>query len=207
MTPTNGYATLAELKLRLWPTGTLDATYDSALDQLITAASRRIDETCSPFRFYAASETRTFKAEFADLLFIPTGLLSVTTLRTDEDGDRVYERTWATTDYDLEPENAALDGKPYTRLATTPNGLYQFPVGVPKGVQLAGSFGYATTAPALIAEACLLQSMRWWKRKDAIFGVVGSAEMGQLVVIPKLDPDVELMLRPFMRGLGQMIGV
>jgi hypothetical protein len=38
--------------------------------------------------------------------------------------------------------------------------------------------------------------MRLYKRKDAPFGVVGStsAEMGQLMVIPKLDPDVKFLL-------------
>ena len=53
-------------------------------------------------------------------------LLSVTTLKTDEDGDRTYEITWATTDYDLMPYNATLESQaqPYSHLQTTPDGDY-----------------------------------------------------------------------------------
>lgn len=195
MAPTNGYCSVAELKARLWPTGITDTSDDAVFDQVITAVSRQIDEFCHR-RFFAVTETRYFKPEWADLLFVHD-LLSVTTLKTDDDGDRTYEHTWATTDYDLGPDNAALDGKPYTRIDTTPSGNHTFPVGVRKGVEIAGAWGYATSAPAMVKEACLLQSARVYKRRDAVFGVIGSAELGQLQVIPRLDPDVDTMLRPF----------
>lgn len=202
MTITNGYCTRAELKAQVWPPGAqADTTEDTVFDQVITAAARSIDDNCDR-RFFAASETRTFKAEFGDRLYV-FDLLSVTTLKTD-DGNRTYATTWATTDYDLGPENAALDGRPYRYIDVAPLGRYGFPVGLAKGVQIAGSFGYATSAPALIKQACLLQAARWYKRKDAIFGVVGSAEMGQLLVIPKLDPDVAQMIMHFQRGRGQI---
>lgn len=199
------YATVAELKARLWPAGTVDAQDDVPLASLLEAASRAIDERCGR-RFYAASETRYFRAEFSDLLIVPD-LLSVTTLQTDGDGDRVYESTWAATDYDLEPANAALDGKPYLRIVTAPNGNHTFPAGLRRGVKLTGSFGYAATPPARVHEACLLQAMRWYKRKDAVFGVLGSAELGQVQVIPRLDPDIAEMLRGLERGRGQIEAV
>jgi hypothetical protein len=204
MAPTNGYCSVAELKARIWPSGTTDTTDDSIFDQVITAVSRLIDDECQR-RFYAASETRYYTPEWPDLLMVDD-LLSVTTLKTDADGDRVYESAWATTDYDLEPYNAQLESqpRPYTQIVTAPNGLYTFPVGRKRGVQLAGSFGFASATPPKIKEACLLQSARIYKRKDAVFGVTGSAEMGQLIVIPKLDPDVVLMLRSFKKGLGQI---
>lgn len=194
---TNGYCTLAELKARVWPTGTVDTNDDTVMEQVITAVSRHIDSVCGR-RFYASAETRYYTPEFADLLFVDD-LLSVTTLKTDDDGDRVYETTWAATDYDLEPYNATLESqaRPYTQIRTAPNSNYAFPVGQRKGVQLAGSFGFASATPAAIKEACLIQSARIYKRRDAIFGVIGSAEMGQQLVIPKLDPDVAQLLAPF----------
>ena len=125
-------------------------------------------------------------------------LLTVTTLKTDADGDRTYESTWATTDYDLEPYNAprASPARPYTRIVTAPNGVYTFP-SIRKGIEIAGSWGFLATTPPAVKEACLLQCVRLFMRKDTPFGVTGSAEMGHLSVIPKLDPDVKLLLDPF----------
>lgn len=199
MTITNGYCTLADLKARLFTgTPTVDATRDTILEDVIEAASRWIDDQCGR-RFYTASETRTYTAQDYDLLFIDD-LVSVTTLKTDEDEDRTYETTWATTDYDLEPENAALRGAPYTMIRITPDGDYSFPVGVRRGVQIAGSFGYASTVPDPVKQACLMQAARLYKRKDAILGVAGVGQLGQQTVqrVPSDDEIMEL-LRPYRR--------
>ena len=196
----NEYSTLAEVKARL---GITDATDDAILNAVLEGVSRWIDALCGR-RFYGVTQTRHYSPEFPNLLFIDD-LTSVTTLKTDEDGDRVYERTWATTDFDLLPFNAALESQvqPFTRIETTPKGLYTFPVGLRKSVEITGIFGFvsgaSSTAPPMVKEACLLQSERVFKRKDAIFGVIGSAELGQLMVIPRLDPDVRLMLQPFVK--------
>jgi hypothetical protein len=44
--------------------------------------------------------------------------------------------------------------------------------------------------PQPIKEACLLLAARLYKRKDAIFGVSGPNEFGQLQIIDKFDADV-----------------
>ena len=202
MTITNGYCTLAELRARLGYVST-DTADDAMLEAVVMGVSRLIDRYTGR-RFYttSADETRYYTAEDSYTLFLPDDLVSVTTLSTDEDGDRTYEYTWAVTDYDLEPANAALDGQPYTRIEVTPEGAYLWPVGIRRGVKIVGKFGLAA-APADVKEACLLQSERVFKRKDAPFGVVGSAEMGQALVIPKLDPDVALLLAGHRRmGIG-----
>ena len=173
-----------------------DTTDDTIISQVLDSVSRFIDEWTGR-HFYTIAETRYYTAEWTDLLQIDD-LVSVTTLSTDQNADRVYEITWATTDYDLWPYNAGLTSKPYSRLYAAPNGLYYFPSCIGKGVKLVGSFGWPAV-PATIKEATLIQAGRIFKRKDAPFGVVGSqtAEMGQLMVIPRLDPDVEIMLRPY----------
>ena len=198
MTITNGYCTAEEFKAEFFPADSTDSQDDSVIENKVEAASRLIDEHCFR-RFWAnaVDESRTYRAEDAYLVFTDD-IVSITTLQTDEDGDRVYERTWLTTDYDLEPENAALDGKPYTRIATAPMGRYRFPRGMPKGVKVTGKFGWSVV-PAKVKSACLLQAERLFKRKDAPFGVIGSAEMGQLQVIPKLDPDVAILLEKYVR--------
>jgi hypothetical protein len=199
LTVTNGYTTLALLRARLGFAST-DTTDDTMLETIIMAVSRWIDHRTGR-RFFSTtvSEIRYYTAEWSDLFQCPDDIINITTLATDGDGDRVYETTWAVTDYDLEPVNASLDSQPYTRLRITPAGRYSFPVGVGEGVKIMGKFGYGATAPGLISEACLLQSERVYKRKDAPFGVLGAAEMGQMMVVPKLDPDVDMMLAGFRR--------
>lgn len=191
----NGYTTLADVRARIGREAD-NVAKDSALNQAINAASRWIDRYCGR-RFYRATETRYFTAEWGDILYVDD-LASVTTLKTDEDGDRTYERTWAATDYDLEPFNAVADGQPYTAIRVTPNGRYGFPT-TRKGVEIAGSFGYASTAPDAVVEACLILATRFWKRRETPFGISGSPETGVVEIISRVDPDVETLLAPYRR--------
>lgn len=176
-----------------------DPPDDASLESVISAVSRWID-VYTGRRFYVASETRYYTAESSDRLRVDD-LILITQLACDVSGARSYDEIWAASDYDLEPHNALLESppRPYTRIRSSPNGNYAFPTGLAKGVRLAGSFGYSSTPPPQIAEAALIQAARIFKRKDAIFGVMGAAEMGQVLVQPKFDPDVALMLQPFIK--------
>lgn len=200
MTLTNSYCTLTDLKNRIDQALPTDATRDAYMEQMIEAASRRIDGYCLR-RFYAATETHYFRPEHSDLLFVPD-LLTVTTLKTDEDGDRTYEITWATTDYDLEPYDApyASPPGPYTMISITPNGNYTFPR-IKKGVQIVGSWGFAATTPDAINEACVMLSHRLYKRKDAVFGVAGANQFGTISMKVPVDADIEALLAPYRRVL------
>jgi len=192
------YCEKPDLIARLMGEGiTPSSTDERTMEQVIEGASRAIEAFCGR-RFYVVSETRYYTPEANDELFVDD-LTEITTLQTDEDGDRTYETTWATTDYDLLPLNAALESKPYTRIEVTPEGNYWFPQGLAKSVKIVGKFGYADRPPAQVREACLLQCERLWKRKDAPFGVAGSPELGTMRLIPELDPDVKFMLQPLAR--------
>lgn len=150
-----GYTTLAAIKNVKRITST-DATDDGVIENMIEAASRYIDhETQRRFHNGAADETRTYTAPNGERLYVDD-LLTVTTLKTDDDGDRTYESTWAATDYDLLPENASTDGQPYTYIQITPDGDYTFP-SQRKGVQIVGRFGYCATGshPVDIEQACI----------------------------------------------------
>lgn len=193
MAATNAYATTAQFKARL---DIVDDADDTVLEQVLEAASRAIDGWCAR-QFYTETATRTFTAEAIDFLAIPD-LYSITSLKTDADGDRTYETTWASTDYDLDPEDA-----PYTAITLTPAGRYAFPT-LRRSVQIAGDWGYSATAPHAIREACLLQASRYFLRKDAPFGVTGSTEHGQLQTISSIDPDVKQLILPY-RNVGMEV--
>jgi hypothetical protein len=169
---------------------------DTTLEQAIEACSRWIDEITQR-RFYAATETRYYTPSVYDWLAVDD-LLSITTLKTDTSGDRTYDTTWATTDYDLLPLNASLEALPYTMLEITPQGSNSFSA-LRKSVEIAGSFGYSATTPPQIREACLLLSARLFKRKDAVFGIAGTPDLGELRNIRPEDADAMAMLRPFRR--------
>ena len=161
------------------------------METAIEAASRWIDEKTGA-RFYASTETRYYTAEWSDLLYIDD-LISVTTLKTDEDDDGTYEVTWTTDDYHLEPRNAALRNRPYRQIRITSDGDYSFPVRVRHGVELAGSFGYASSTPTAIKQACLLLAQRLYKRREAIFGVAGNVNVGISVVQANIRQDADIM--------------
>jgi hypothetical protein len=203
MAITNGYTSRKVYKDRFYDEGQGDTKDDEAIDAVIEAVSRFIDEECWQ-RFYttASDETRYYTAEKRYTLILPEPLVSVNTLKTDDDGDRTYENTWAVTDYDKMPYNATLNGKPFTWLETTPNGDYSFPIGVAKGVEISGKFGWSTAPPGIV-EACLLGSHRLMARRNSPLGVSGAASMGELVMqVPtlKADPDFMGLLQPYIVG-------
>lgn len=192
------YCSLAELKGRLWPSGAAgDTLEDDQLTNVIAAVSRTIDSWCGR-RFYSTSddETRYYQAAVPGYLFPSDDILSITGLWTDQDGDRVYEDTWTSDDYDAEPGS----GPPYLWLQVAPLGNYHFSR-APRGVKITGKFGYCATGgqPAAVKEACLLQAVRTFRRTDAPFGVVQNPAGGNTRLTNQLDPDVELMLAGYRR--------
>jgi hypothetical protein len=183
MAITNGYCTLSELKARLSIT---DNTDDTILENVIEAASRVIDSDCNT-RFYAANETRYYSAEAPGVVVVDD-LLSVSALATDDGLDYTFSITWATTDYLLFPFNAT----PYREIRVKQNGAKLFPRSSYAGlVKVTGSFGYSSTTPDAINEACLILSARYFKRKDAIFGVTGVPELGTFQLMGQLKKDSE----------------
>lgn len=177
--------------------GITDTTEDGTLERLITRASRAVDRFCfrEPGGFAAQTLTkyldvakRSDGRDRASLAVPP--LISVTTLKTDEDGDGVFEVTWtALTDYILYP----LNDTPKTEIrVNAAAGRYTFPLGQ-RRVEIVGSWGEAAAAPEPIAEAVDLQVNRWRWRLRAPEGVAGNTEQG-MIELKDLDPDVRAIL-------------
>jgi hypothetical protein len=192
---TNGYCTLLEFKSRFYPIDSDDVLEDRIVESVIMAVSREIDRYCQR-RFWknTAAEIRYFTAAWGNLLFCGD-VVSITGVATDEAGDRTYSTSLAATDYDLEPYNAVLDSLPYDRMRITPTSSHSF-LTSQRGNKLTGIFGWPSV-PQEVNEASLIQAIRLFKRKDAPFGVMGIGEMGQVVELTKLDPDVRLLLDPY----------
>ena len=141
---TDGYATLADVKAALRITDTVD---DSLLEISIEAASREIDGFCERV-FTQSTATRIYRPTDAFTVDVDD-LQTVTTLKTDTDGDGVFDTTWGTADYQLNPLNGIAGGitTPYTTLKAV--GSYLFPIYEPRNVnsqeasvQIAGVWGW-----------------------------------------------------------------
>ncbi len=151
----NSYASLSEFKGILGITSTTD---DTMMRKILEAASRSI-ETNLNRHFFSLTETKYFDG--AVTLWIPD-LLSVTTLKTDEDGDGTFENTFdgtaGTGDYILYGGGLedSLNLYPRTHIEINPNGDYgSFASGVKRGVEIAGVWGYGdgTSATPYVATA------------------------------------------------------
>lgn len=195
MAVTDGYATVEELRERI---DILDA-HEPLIEQLITAASRRIDTRCGRHFYLEASATaRRFAVEWGDRLDVDDiGDTAGLVIKTDEDGDGTFEITWTSTDYHLTPFDGKLNGRawPYTGIEVAPRGVRSFPRGSWPAVQVTAKWGWPAV-PEEIKEACLLIVGRLYRRKETPFGVTGSLELGTMR-LPFADPDVEALVWPF----------
>ena len=274
---TNAYADLTTLK----SAGVLNisgAAYDSRLLDLLEAVSRLIDHYCNR-RFHVVEESRFFDGDGGKELGVPD-LISVTSLKTDDNRDRTFETSWAATDYLLYPPNARPDkpwGRPYTRALVDLDAGSKtfFPAGL-RTVEVNGKWGYrevtedtgadvnqgaelsaeataitvtdaanlsagqtllidseqlyvtAVSATELtvvrgvngtagaahfdvspiarlvypngVAEACLIQASRLWKRRDRGFPGAEQRRTGLAGVSKALDPDVALLLAAYRKN-------
>lgn len=171
-----------------------DTSDDAVLEALVESVSRAIDDFCGR-RFYAATQTRYYSATSGRRLLVDD-LLSVTTLKTDDDGDGTYETTWATKDYHLAPYNAQLESvpEPYWSIEVSESGDYSFPVGVRRGVEIAGSWGFSATTPDVVNRACLFQVAQEFRTRHTPLGVQGSGEFATEVRSIGLHPFVKRLL-------------
>jgi hypothetical protein len=191
---TNAYCTLQEVKNAL---AIEDPQDDLAIEAAILATSRMIDDYTGRFfyqdgsqaspvvRYYTAKDWWTTNVD--DIIYISE-------IATDDNFDQLYTTVWATSDYMVEPVNNPRRGWPWTRLLAI--GSYIFPSNLPQSVRVTGVWGW-TAIPEEVKMACRLQAARFFVRRQSPFGIAGSPEIGTVRLSSRLDPDVELLLRPF----------
>lgn len=199
MAVTNAYCSLAQLRTHLGDAGSTQST--ELLERAINATSRAIDRHCGR-RFWLdpTVATRTYRPEYGDLAWVDdiattTGLI----IKTDSAGDGTYATTWATTDYELAPENADANGQAYAWWRIAAVDRYLFPVaGRYRPLQITAKFGWSAI-PDEVEAACLIRAASIFKRKESIDGVTGFADLGVIRISLRRDPDVAALLDPYIR--------
>ena len=201
------YATPEELKSRLQITGIQD---DLEIMIACQGASGSIEEITGRY-FWRGTDTRTYVPDNLWRQAVDD-LVSVTTLKVDQDGDGVYEQTWTSgTDYALEVApgryNTMSKGEawPYTGFLAVNSGKllpFVYPWRHLDSIQITGVFGWPAI-PRNVKQAALIAAADLFKLKDAPFGVAGIGDLGILRV--KDNPMISKLLARYMNG--QRVGV
>lgn len=126
---------------------------DTRVSGAIAEASKAFRTATGGRQIHSTLETRYFDGDGSSRLWVGD-LLSITTLKFDDDGDRVYDETLATTDYWLWPDNPE-SGYGYRRIDLDPYGDYSaFPVGR-RTVELTGKWGMTELQVAVVGAAAI----------------------------------------------------
>lgn len=179
-----------------------DTANDFELQTSLDGASSWITNyTGRTFSVDAADTTRLYYPNSQGQVDVPD-LVSVTSIKSDTNGDRSFALTFATTDYELLP----TDGPPYDRVRIWPTSSRSF--GTNRLVQIVGKFGYtvAGQVPAPVKLACMILASRYKGRKDAPFGVLTNNELGRFETLRETDPDVISLLGPYRSGAASGSG-
>ena len=195
MAVVNGYSTAVDVQNALG-LGTAVITPDTAeIEAAIGAVSRTIDDYCGRF-FYSTAGTVLFTAEHPLYAELPGDWSAITSITIDDGNTGTPSVVLSPTlDYRLDT-NKDFIGWPSTGIIITTFGSHSFPVGITEGVKVIGTRGWSAV-PAAVAQACALQTVRIHARRATPFGVAGSPDGGIIRLLSRLDPDVELMLRPY----------
>jgi len=192
----NGYVSRNDVKNALGLGTAAMTPEDDEIDQVVNSVSRAIDDACGRF-FYSAAGTVLYTAE--DFLYLPIDDFSAITAVVIDEQNTGTPNVTLTTGTDYRPEGtSAIPGFPYTAIRITSFGTKTLPVGVTEGVSVRGTRGFAAVPQPIVA-ATLLQCVRTHARRNSPYGVAGSPDGGIIRLLSRLDPDVELMIRPYRR--------
>jgi len=197
------YATIAVLKAAMEKTDSAD---DAMLQLMLDAATKAIDTYCKrPDGFVAIS---TASARY----YVGSGLsyqmidecTTISAVAVKDSIDDTTYTAWLTTDYDKAAgsrESPDFNATPYTVLFCKPDGDYSTFTSGKMGrmraptVSVTAKWGYATLCPDQIEVACAMQAARWWKRlQGAMADSLASPDMGTLMYLKQLDPDIQQIL-------------
>lgn len=145
------YGDLGKLKDRsLLDNPAQSTAFDDEMWELLSACSELVDNYLNR-NVYPLTATYTFDGSGILTLLVPD-LISVTTLKADEDQDLTYEVTWAATDFQLYPLNAQPTqpwGRGYNQLLARSQGNHAEGFkAIPNGYEIVGIWGYRNYSEA-----------------------------------------------------------
>ncbi|QDP60627.1 MAG: hypothetical protein Unbinned1469contig1000_6 [Prokaryotic dsDNA virus sp.] len=191
-----------DLKTYIGLSGT---SQDTNIDNAINAACRLIDQYTGR-RFFQDETTQIkyFRPVNEFYLVIPD--LSTTTglvVQLDTTDDGTYDKTLTLdTDFQMIPVNPEINKvvsdvyyyKPYNELRILPTrSSERFDPLIANNVKITGKWGW-TKVPEAVTQAALIQALRFFKRKDAPFNVLGNEQTGQIEIFTKFDPDAKQLI-------------
>jgi len=197
------YATKAEAKAQFGKTLT---DKDDVIDAMISAASICIDGFCNrPDGFVAdtSASARVYAGTGEGWQRIED-CTEITLVAVKQSLTDTSYTSWDSSDWIAftgEAKRPNFNLTPYTAIMCSALGDYSVFTDGTWGdlemptVQVTAKWGYATTVPAPIKQACITQVVRWLKRGESGWSdVLASAELGQLMYQKMLDPAVKLLL-------------
>ena len=196
------YATVEELRSSL-KVETGDPVSDEDLIRALVSVSRAIESWCErQFNDSGTPSPRRYRPLNCGLVLVDDfstsdGLI----VETSTDGSTW--QTWDAADYELEPTDGIVDGRPgwpYCRIRAV--GARQFPVTRRTSVRVTARWGWAEV-PAPVKEACLLLAAESVKLPDAPFGVAGFGEYGPVRV--RDNPIAQNKLAPYRRAAARVL--
>jgi hypothetical protein len=189
------YCTTDEVLQRMGHSGATSADLNAKISDAITAAQVAIDGDTGR-SFEATTRTITFGAEYDFELEVPD-LISVTTLKVDDDDDGVFETTIAASGYELDMYHQAQAGWPY-ELVRLFDRSWPSAGKRRRRIEIVGSWGWSAV-PAPINQAATLLALRTAQRPSAaLFGVQSFGDVGASYV-RKDDPDYMHLISQYMK--------
>lgn len=187
------YTTLALVKEQL-SIGADDTSADAQIQAVVKAASRQIDQrTARVFGRGDAAVPRVLQARGrvvrdcdGDRLLVDD-IADVTGLVVEQ-GQTVAAMS-VVSGVETTPYTSPDDGQPVTALVL-PSGVWS-----ERLVRVTAVWGWPAV-PDDIAQACLIQAARLFRRKASPEGVAGSADWG-VIRVSRVDPDVEALIGPY----------
>jgi hypothetical protein len=205
----NGYIGLPELKSWLRLPGDPNDPHDDdpLFEAAVNGVSRYFDHYCRR-HFYQVEGARDFEADdyYTVMLGTFSDLSELTTLTTDDDGDGVFETTWAAENFELGPSSvlSAPEERPWREVKAIGQ---RFPMAVTadsrmRRIRIQGTWGWPAI-PDSITQATKIQCSRIIKRREAPEGILGLNQFGVLRVSNRMDPDVRDLVKPYrLRQVG-----
>ena len=207
---TAAYCSTTELKAAM---NKVTATDDAVLLAVIAAVSRAIDNFCNrPDGFVAEKQgyesSRYYPGSGKVYQWIDECVDVAAVYVKDSPGDDESEYVaWVvgdvgvTDDADVfmaggDPAYPDYNGTPFQFLICGANGDYSvFNKSTYPSVKVTARWGYASTVPSQIKQACIMQSARWYKLvQGAMARATAGPELGALIYPGELDADVRFIL-------------